>query len=61
MSNIQEIEAAMQKLTRADLERVREWLEDYLEDQQEFTDEFKVSIERGRRDIAEGHVRKRQP
>jgi hypothetical protein len=32
-----------------------------LEDQLEFTDEFVASIERGKKDIAEGNVRIRNP
>jgi hypothetical protein len=37
--------------------QLREWIENFLEDQLELTDEFNASIERGKRDIAEGNLR----
>ena len=61
MSTVQEIESAIQGLSREEMQRVHEWLEDLLEDELEFTDEFKASIERGKRQIAEGQVRVRKP
>ena len=57
--NVQEIEQAIQSLPRSEVERLREWIENYLEDQLEITDDFAVRIERGRKDIAEGNVRVR--
>ena len=59
--NVQEIEQAIRTLPRTQVERLRNWIEDYLEDQMEVSDEFKAQIERGKRDIAEGRVRTRQP
>jgi len=41
------------------MREIQGWLEDMLEDELEFTDEFKASIERGKRDLAEGHVRRK--
>jgi hypothetical protein len=35
MSTVQEIEAVLPKLTRAEIERVRAWIDDFLEDQLE--------------------------
>ena len=52
-----ELAQAIRALPRRDVEQLREWIEDYLEDQLEFTDEFAASIERGKKDIAEGNVR----
>lgn len=41
---------------------IRDWLDDQLEDQLEFTDEFKAKIERARAEIARGeYSRIRQP
>jgi hypothetical protein len=40
---------------------LRNWIEDYLEDQLELSDEFNAKIEQGKRDIAEGKMRTRQP
>ncbi len=62
MSNdVQEIEQAIRTLPRRDIEQLREWIEDFLEDELELTDEFKASIERGKQDIADGKVRVREP
>jgi predicted outer membrane protein len=57
MSNVVEIEAAISTLSIREAEEVREWLDQWLEDQQEMTPEFKQSIERGKADIAAGRTR----
>lgn len=54
MSTVQEIEAAISKLSRAEIERVRAWIDDFLEDQLELTDEVKAKLDQSRREIAEG-------
>ena len=59
-SNVQEIEQAIQTLPRSEVERLREWIENYLEDQLDVTDEFAARIERGKKDITEGNVRVRE-
>ena len=56
-SDVQEIEQAIRTLPRREVEQLREWIENFLEDQLELTDEFASSIDRGKRDIAEGNVR----
>jgi len=61
MSKIEKIEADLRALSVQELEEVRDWLEAFLEDQLQVTEEFKASIERGRRDIAEDRVRVRKP
>ena len=61
MSTVQEIKDAIRKLTLKEQIEVRNALDDLLEDELELSDEFKASIERGTRDIAEGRVRIRQP
>ena len=61
MSTVQEIESAVRRLPREEVEKLQAWLQDYLEDELELTDEFKASIERGKQDIAEGRVREHQP
>ena len=53
-SDVQEIEQAIQTLPRNEVERLREWIENYLEDQLEVTNEFAARIERGKKDIAGG-------
>jgi len=59
-SDVQEIEQAIQTLPRKEVERLREWIENYLEDQLEVTNEFAARIERGKKDIAEGNIRVRE-
>lgn len=61
MSTIQEIESAIKRLPRAEVARLQAWIQDYLEDELEFTDEFKASIARGKHDVAEGRTRIRKP
>ena len=61
MSNdVQEIEQAIRTLPRREVEQLREWIENFLEDQFEFTDEFAASIDRGKKDIAESNIRVRE-
>lgn len=61
MSTVQEIESAIPRLTRAEVEELRAWIEDYLEDQLELTDEVKASLDQSRREIAGGEFTTRQP
>ena len=61
MSTVPEIEAAITKLSRNEAEEVREWLEQWIEDQREMTPEFLASIERGKADLAEGRTRTIKP
>ena len=42
------------------MERLREWIKNYLEDQLEVTDDFVARIECGKKDIAEGNIRVRE-
>ena len=57
MSTVADIEAAITKLSRSEAEEVREWLEQWIEDQREMTPEFLASIEHGKTDLAEGRMR----
>ncbi len=61
MSTMHEIEAAIPQLPRAEVEKLRQWLDDYLEDQAELTDEVKAALDQSRREIAEGNFTVRQP
>ena len=56
MSTVAEIETAITKLSPNEAEEVREWLEQWIEDQREITPEFLASIERGNADLAEGRT-----
>jgi hypothetical protein len=42
MSTVQEIEAAIPRLSREELEQLYAWFEDYVEDHLELTDEVKA-------------------
>jgi len=59
-SDVREIEQAIRTLPRREIEQLREWIENFLEDQIELTDEFKASIDRGKKDIVEGNIRVRE-
>jgi hypothetical protein len=61
MSTVQEIEAAIPRLSRAEIEEIRAWIDDFLEDQLELTDEVKAKLDESRREIAAGHYTTRQP
>jgi cell division septum initiation protein DivIVA len=59
MSTVKEIESAIQKLAPSQVKELLDWIEDYLEDELEMTEDFKASIERGKQDIAAGRTRAR--
>jgi hypothetical protein len=61
MSSVQEIEAVLPKLSRAEMEQVRAWIDNFLEDQLELADEVKARLDQSRREIAEGRYTIRQP
>lgn len=61
MSLVQEIEAVLPKLSRAEIEEVRAWIDDFLEDQLELTDDVKAKLDQSRREIAAGNFTTRQP
>ncbi|MGD0538775.1 MAG: hypothetical protein ABSC03_14150 [Verrucomicrobiota bacterium] len=62
MSKVQTIESELQKLTPEEIREVRDWLENFMEDQLHFTDEFEADIQQSERDMAAGlSSRTRQP
>jgi len=61
MSTVQEIEAAIPRLSREEVEQLRAWFEDYLEDQLELTDEVKAKLDESRHEIAVGLYTTSQP
>ena len=52
MSAAEEIRTAIPKLPRAEIEAIREWIDDYLEDRLQLTDEIKSKLDQSRREIA---------
>ena len=61
MPTLDQIEKQVEQLPTAEKKALLEWLEDLLEDELEFADEFKAKIERAKRDIAEGRGRVVKP
>jgi hypothetical protein len=62
MSKVEQIESDLQQLSPGELRQVQEWLENFLEDQLEMTDEFKAGIAGSKRLFASGvKPRVRQP
>jgi hypothetical protein len=61
MSTVQEIEAAIPSLKREEIEALRAWIDDYLEDQLQLTDEVKRHLDQSRQEIAAGEFTSRQP
>ena len=62
MSSVKEIESALARLSLEDLESVRDWLDDFIEDQLEVSDEFKAKVQRAKQEIADGvYSRVRKP
>ena len=57
---MKEIQAAIPKLSREDVEKIREWIDDYLEDHLELMDEVKAKLDQSRREIAAGQYTTRQ-
>ena len=61
MSTVQEIQAAIPQLARAEVEQIREWLDDYLEANLELTDEVKSKLDQSRAEITAGNYTTREP
>ncbi|PZR72975.1 MAG: hypothetical protein DLM73_11755 [Chthoniobacterales bacterium] len=61
MSTVTEIQAAIPNLSREEIEQIRGWIDDYLEDRLELTDEVRAKLDQSRREIAAGQYKTRQP
>ena len=61
MSTVKEIQAAIPNLSREEVEQIRQWINDYLEDQLELSDEVKTKLDQSRAEIAAGRYTTRQP
>jgi hypothetical protein len=56
------MEAELRKLSQQELHQIREWLDDIIEDELQFTPEFERSIQVSEQDMAEGKsARVREP
>ena len=54
MSKVAQVEAELEKLSQAELRQVRDWLDDLIEDDLEFTPEFESALQQSERDLASG-------
>jgi hypothetical protein len=54
MSKVEQIEAELQSLSPADLKRVRDWLDDFVEDRLEFREDFEAAVQESEREMAAG-------
>jgi hypothetical protein len=61
MSTVEEIEAAIPRLSRAEIEELRGWIDDFLEDQLELTDVVRRKLDESKAEIAAGKFSTRQP
>lgn len=57
MRTVEEVEAAIAKLSPAEVCEVAEWLENFLEDQQELRPEFVERLDRARQQLEQGECR----
>jgi hypothetical protein len=61
VSTVKEIQSAIPNLSRVEIEQIREWIDDYLEDRFELTDEVKNKLGQSRTEIAAGRYTVHQP
>ena len=62
MSKVEQVESELRKLSQAELREIREWLDDVIEDELEFTPEFEHAVQQAERDMAGGKsARVREP
>jgi uncharacterized protein YdcH (DUF465 family) len=61
MSKLEQVEDQVKRLSAAEQEALRDWLDNLLEDRLALKDEFKAEIESGMKDIAEGRYRIHRP
>jgi hypothetical protein len=54
VTRVEQVEGELRRLSRAELRQIREWVDDVIEDELEFTPEFERSIQRSERDMASG-------
>lgn len=61
MITLEQVEADIRKLSPQEQEKLRDWLENLLEDRLELKEEFKAEVEAGLKNIAEGRYRIHKP
>jgi len=62
VTKVEQVEDELRKLSQTELRQIREWLDDVIEDEMEFTPDFEWSIRQSELDMASGKsVRAREP
>ena len=61
VSTVREIEEAIPRLSRAEVEALRDWIDDFLEQSMELSDDVAAKIEQSKREIAAGDFKTRRP
>jgi hypothetical protein len=56
MSKVERMESELRKLSQPEFRQIREWLDDIIEDELQFTPEFEYSIQQAERDMADGNA-----
>ena len=54
MSRVKQIETELEKLSIAELNEVREWLDNFVEDRMEFTPKFEATIHESEKEMKSG-------
>ncbi|MBI3417641.1 MAG: hypothetical protein HY043_20305 [Verrucomicrobia bacterium] len=54
MSKLEQIESELANLSQAELRQIRGWLDELIEDEQEFTPAFEAAIQESEREMAQG-------
>lgn len=54
MSRVEQIESELEKLSPAELRQIRDWLDDFVEDQMEFSPEFESAIRESEQEMKAG-------
>jgi hypothetical protein len=60
VSTVKEIQAAIPEMSRAELEQIRDWIDERLENNLELSDEVKAKLDKSRQEIAAGQFTTRQ-
>jgi hypothetical protein len=59
MTKVAQIEAQLEKLSQAELRQVRDWLDDIIEDELEFTPEFESAVQQSAKEMNRDFVHAR--
>jgi hypothetical protein len=54
VSKVEQIESELEKLSPAELRQIRDWLNDFVEDQLDFTQEFESAIRESEQEMKTG-------